>query len=63
MKNCLAEIRKKQNLSQEKLAKIVGISRPALSNIENGVNPNGDTMLKIAQALGKPAHEIFLINK
>lgn len=60
MQNKIAQLRKEKNLSQEELAEKAGISRVSLSFIENGRVPNGDTMLKIAKALGKSVEEIFL---
>lgn len=59
IKNNIAEIRKKQNMTQEELAKKAKISRITLSAIENGTVPNGDTMLNISKALNKKVEEIF----
>ena len=50
LKNRIAEIRNIENITQEELAKKSKISRVALSSIENGTVPNGDTMLNIAKA-------------
>lgn len=64
MKNKIAELRNKQNpkMSQEKLAQIVGISRPYLSEIERNCieSPGGKIMLAIAKALRCKISDIFL---
>jgi putative transcriptional regulator len=62
MQNNIKEIRKIKKISQDALAKKIGISRPALSAIENGTIPNGDTMLKIAQVLSIKTEKIFFID-
>lgn len=59
LKNNVASIRLKLGITQEELARNAEISRVALSAIENGTIPKGDTMLKIARALGKKVEEVF----
>lgn len=59
IKNRIAEIRNLENITQEELAKKSRISRVALSSIENGTVPNGDTMINIAKALNKKVEDIF----
>ncbi len=59
LRNRIAEIRNTENITQEELAKMSKISRVALSSIENGTVPNGDTMLNIAKALNKKVEDIF----
>lgn len=60
MKNIIKLLRAKHNMSQEKLAKLIGISRPALSEIENGkVTPGGKIVIRIANIFGLPAEQIF----
>lgn len=59
IKNRIAEIRKEKGLTQEKLAENSGISRVALSAIENGTIPNGYTMINISKALDKKVEDIF----
>ena len=59
LKNRIAEIRTEKGLTQEKLAENSGISRVALSAIENGTIPNGDTMINISRALDKKVEDIF----
>ena len=59
LKNRIAGIRTEKGLSQEKLAENSEISRVALSAIENGTIPNGNTMINISKALNKKVEEIF----
>ena len=61
MKNRLTVIRAEQKLSQAALAKLAGISRTTLSDIENEkTTPDGETIAKLVQALKVPANLIFL---
>ena len=59
MKNKVKELRKTLKITQEQFAKKVGISRPALSAIENGTVPKGLTMFKIARELNRSIDDIF----
>lgn len=59
IKNNIAVIRNEENMTQEQLAKEANISRVALSAIENGTIPNGDTMLNIAKALKRKVEDVF----
>ena len=60
MKNRLKEIRAQKNLTQEQLAQKAGISRPALTQIENGKTvPDGNTIAALVKALDTPANSIF----
>lgn len=48
----ISEIRKRQHLSQERLAERAGISAQYVSNIERGKeNPTLDLLLRLAEAL------------
>lgn len=59
----IKEIRKQRNLTQEKLAEIVGIGTPNISYIENGkFAPAFDTLQKIACALNVEAWELYKFN-
>lgn len=52
MKIYLREIREKKKLSMSKLAKMSGVSKGTLSNIERGViDPKLSTVLKLCRAL------------
>lgn len=60
LKNRLKEIRKEQDLSQQKLADMVGISRNTISSIETGqFNPTAKLALILCIALDKKFEEIF----
>ena len=60
MKNRLTVIRAERKLSQQALAELAGISRTALSAIENEQSvPDGETIAKLVKALNIPAGEIF----
>ena len=51
----LAEIRKEKHLTQEEVAKAVGISRVAYTNIENGKrHPSPKVAKRLASVLGIP---------
>ena len=53
MRSWLKELRHKSHLTQEQLAKMVGISRTMITEIENGnANPSVKVAKKIAAVLG-----------
>ena len=53
MRSWLKELRHKSHLTQEQLAKKVGISRTMITEIENGnANPSVKVAKKIAAVLG-----------
>jgi len=59
----IKEIRKARNLTQEKLAEIVGIGTPNISYIENGrFAPSIETLQKIATALKVQPYELYKFN-
>lgn len=62
MNNRIKSLREDKNMTQEELAKISGVSRTVLSQLENGSRPvvTSETMLKISRGLEKPLEEIFL---
>lgn len=60
LKNRLKEIRKEKDLSQQKLADMVGVSRNTISSIETGqFNPTAKLALILCIALDKKFEEIF----
>lgn len=61
MNNKLKELRLKEGLSQEELAKKSGVSRPTISMIETNSldNIESKTMLKLATALNCDIGDIF----
>lgn len=59
-KNDISYIRANKNISQSKLAKLVGIERFELSRIENGHNiPRKEVLEKIAKELGVLITELY----
>lgn len=60
LKNNLKEIRKSKRLSQDALAKIVGVSRNTISSIETGqFCPTAKLAFIICIALDKKFEEVF----
>lgn len=60
LRNRLKEIRKEQRLSQDELAKIVGVSRNTISSIETGqFSPTAKLALILCIALDKKFEDIF----
>lgn len=56
----IRELRKRNNLKQEKLAELVGLEPTSISNIENGYNyPSFQNLEKIANALNVTFVDIF----
>ena len=59
-KNRIKEVRQQAGLSQEALAKLVGVSRNTISSIETGqFNPTAKLALILCIALDKKFEEIF----
>lgn len=50
------------DLTQEELAKKLGISRATINSIERGAIPSGPLMLKISKFFNKDIREIFFDN-
>lgn len=60
LKNRLKEARTEQNLSQQELASMVGVSRNTISSIETGqFNPTAKLALILCIALEKRFEELF----
>ena len=60
LRNRLKEIRKEQKLSQDELAKMVGVSRNTISSIETGqFSPTAKLALVLCIALDKKFEDIF----
>lgn len=62
--NCIGtkikEIRKKKQISQEKLAELVSMNLRSINRIENQHNlPTLETLAKIAEVLGVPITDFF----
>ena len=60
LKNHLKEARAEKELSQEGLAKLVGVSRQTISSIETGqFNPTAKLALVLCIALDKKFEQLF----
>ena len=60
LKNRLKEARTEQNLSQQELANMVGVSRNTISSIETGqFNPTAKLALILCIALDKRFEDLF----
>jgi transcriptional regulator with XRE-family HTH domain len=58
--NRVRDLRKKRNLTQEKLAELAGVDISYLGNIERGTeNPTVATLEKLATALSTKAYQIL----
>ena len=56
----IQELRKRKNLTQEKVAELVNIETGSLSNIENGkYYPTAENLEKILNALNSSPSELF----
>ncbi len=64
MKNNLKVERAIKNITQEDLAKIIGVSRQAINAIElNKYIPSTVLSLKLAQYFGKTVNDIFTLEE
>jgi putative transcriptional regulator len=64
MKNNLKVERAKLNLTQAKLAKMIGVSRQTINAMElNKYVPSTVLALKISQIVNKNVNEIFFLDK
>lgn len=61
LKNKMREYRARLDISQDTLAKAVGLSRLSICRIEDGGWPNLRTAMLIAQALEANVDEIFFV--
>jgi len=64
MKNRLKVARAEMDLTQEELAKRIGVSRQTINAVESGrYVPSTVLALKTAQVFGKPVEEIFMLEE
>lgn len=62
LKNRLKVARAEKNLSQEELARIVGVTRQTISSIETGQYcPSAFLAFMLAKKLDKPVQELFYL--
>ena len=60
MNNIIAELRKNNGFSQEELASMLNISRPHLSDLENGKSePGGKIVIELCRLFQMDARDIF----
>ncbi len=59
----IKQIRKEHKLTQEKLAELIGIEIPSLSNIETGkFAPSVETLQKLCEVFGVEPWELYSFN-
>jgi putative transcriptional regulator len=64
MKNRLKVARAEADLTQEELAKLIGVSRQTINAVESGrYVPSTVLALKMARVFGKPVEEIFSLGE
>ena len=64
MKNNLRVARAMQQLTQEELARRIGVSRQTINAMEAGKYvPSTMLALKLARVFGKPVEELFSLDK
>ena len=64
MKNRLEEIRRTNNIRQEDLARMLGVSRQTISSLENGrYDPSIHLAHRLAHHFGMAIEEIFIFEE
>jgi putative transcriptional regulator len=64
IRNSLKVQRAKNDLTQEQLAELVGVTRKTINTVENGVYiPSTYLALKLSKALAVPVEELFQLNE
>ena len=64
MKNRLKVARAEADLTQEELAKRIGVSRQTINAVESGrYVPSTVLALKMAQVFGKPVEDFFFLEE
>ena len=62
MKNCLRELRKQRGLTQDELAKALGVSRQTINAIENNkYNPTLELAMRLAKYVNIPVETLFTL--
>ena len=63
MENRIEEIRRKEGIRQEELAKLLGVSRQTISSLERGrYNPSIFLAHKIARYFGMQIEDVFIFD-
>lgn len=64
MNNKLRELRKQQKLTQDELAKALGVSRQTINAIENNkYNPTLELAMRMARFMKIPVEQLFLLDE
>ena len=64
MRNNIRELRKKLGLTQEELARTLGVTRQTINSIENDkYNPTLELAMKLAKTLGAPVEQVFFLDE
>lgn len=64
MENVVYRLRKNRKLTQEELARMVGVTRQTIISIESGKYTASLTLaLKIAKVFGRPVEQIFILEE
>lgn len=64
MNNKLRELRKQQKLTQDELAKALGVSRQTINAIENNkYNPTLELAMRMARFMRIPVEQLFLLDE
>lgn len=64
MKNRIRELRTEHGMTQEQLARAIGVSRQSVIAIENGkYRPSLELAFKIAKTFRKSIEEVFLFEE
>lgn len=64
MRNRLKVERAELNITQDNLAKMIGVSRQTINSIEkNRYVPSTILALKISELFGKPVNDIFILDE
>lgn len=63
MENRIRELREEYKMTQQELAKKVGVSRQTIISLENGrYNPSINLAFKVSKAFDKLIEDIFIYN-
>ena len=64
IKNRIKELRARHNMKQEELAKLVGVRRETIGNLEKGrYNPSLVLAWNIAEVVGVSIEEVWTVEK